>query len=202
MVSRGSSTVRAPFPCNSIRTFPFANPARRPSKNLASSTGSVVVIFANRPRNRSKSVAFFSARSIPGELTSRMYRGPGTSSSTSKITLSRWLGHAVDVHAQKPLLADFPFDINDFQPFRTRHPLGGGADLLQIHYRDSSSIAGLHYTPPGPNKKVGSRPLVRSTRFRAKWKYIPPARQKQDTGPPGVQLKVRVNSVQRRLNGG
>src|SRR2546429_8030422 len=82
----------------------------------------------------------------------------------------RGLGHAVDVHAQKPLLADFPFDINDFQPFRTRHPLGGGADLLQIHYRDSSSIAGLHYTPPGPNKKVGSRPLVRSTRFRAKWK--------------------------------
>src|SRR5437870_374687 len=32
-----------------------------------------------------------------------------------------------------------------------------------------------------PNKKVGSRPLIRSTRFRAKSEYIPPARQKQDT---------------------
>ena len=28
------------------------------------------------------------------------------------------------------------------------------------------------------------RPLIRSTRFRAKSKYIPPARQKQDTAPP------------------
>src|SRR6266576_3773526 len=107
----------------------------------------------------------------------------------------RGLGHAVDVHAQKPLLADFPFDINDFQPFRTRHPLGGGADLLQIHYRDSSSIAGLHYTPPGPNKKVGSRPLVRSTRFRAKWKYIPPARQKQDTGSPCPPVRSSASSL-------
>jgi len=27
-----------------------------------------------------------------------------------------------------------------------------------------------------PNKKVGSRPLIRSTRFRAKQEYIPAAR--------------------------
>ena len=35
-----------------------------------------------------------------------------------------------------------------------------------------------------PNKKVGSRPLIRATRFRAKQEYIPPTRQKQDTGGP------------------
>jgi hypothetical protein len=45
-------------------------------------------------------------------------------------------------------------------------------------------MAGPHYTPSGPNKKVGSRPLIRSTRFRAKLEYIPAARQKQDKGTP------------------
>src|SRR6267143_4942657 len=35
-----------------------------------------------------------------------------------------------------------------------------------------------------PNKKVGLRPPLRATRFRAKGEYIPPARQKQDTPPP------------------
>jgi len=34
-----------------------------------------------------------------------------------------------------------------------------------------------------PNKKVGLRPPIRATRFRAKIEYIPPARQKQDTAP-------------------
>src|SRR5258708_2209173 len=34
-----------------------------------------------------------------------------------------------------------------------------------------------------PNKKVGLRPLLRATCFRAKTEYIPAARQKQDTPP-------------------
>src|SRR5207248_6518762 len=107
----------------------------------------------------------------------------------------RRLRHAVDVHAQEPLLADFPFDINDFQAFRTRHALGGRADFLQIHCRDSTTVAGSHCTPPGPNKKVGSRPLNRSTRFRAKLQYIPPLNQKQDTLLPNpVSAKVANSS--------
>jgi len=35
-----------------------------------------------------------------------------------------------------------------------------------------------------PNKKVGLRPLLRATRLRAKLKYIPAVRQKQDKGLP------------------
>jgi hypothetical protein len=42
-----------------------------------------------------------------------------------------------------------------------------------------------------PNKKVGSRPLIRATRFRAKQQYIPPARQKQDTGRPRLLFADR-----------
>src|SRR6266849_1917876 len=37
-----------------------------------------------------------------------------------------------------------------------------------------------------PNKKVGLRPLLRATRLRAKLKYIPAVRQKQDKGLPRV----------------
>jgi len=40
------------------------------------------------PAKRWKSAALVSPRSIPGELISRTYPGPGTSSSTSSITLS------------------------------------------------------------------------------------------------------------------
>ena len=39
-----------------------------------------------------------------------------------------------------------------------------------------------------PNKKVGLRPPIRATRFRAKIEYIPPARQKQDTARNGSVL--------------
>src|SRR5206468_5436178 len=92
IASIGSSTVRASFPFSCMRTFPSANPARRPSKNFASPTGSLVEIFAKRPRKRSKSAGFFSARSSPGELTSSVYpAGPGIRSSTSRITLNCWL---------------------------------------------------------------------------------------------------------------
>src|SRR5207302_1403720 len=77
IASSGTSTVRASLPFSSMRTFPSANPASRPSKNFASPTGSLVEIFASRPLNRSKSAALFSARSSPGELTSRTYPGPG-----------------------------------------------------------------------------------------------------------------------------
>src|SRR5258708_27949068 len=44
-----------------------------------------------------------------------------------------FLRQAVDVHSQKSLLPYFPFHINAFKPRRARHPLGGRANLLQIH---------------------------------------------------------------------
>src|SRR6266581_7044304 len=95
----------------------------------------------------------------------------------------RCLRYAIDVHPQKPLLADFPFDISDFQPFRTRHSLGGRADFLQIHPETPRPKPVRNALQPAPTKKWAVRPLIRSTRFRAKSEYIPPARQKQDTGP-------------------
>src|SRR5260370_29610880 len=48
-----------------------------------------------------------------------------------------------------------------------------------------------------PNKKVGSRPLIRSTRFRAKSEYIPAARQKQDTGPPSSDFGTTEDAGER-----
>src|SRR5713226_5908762 len=46
-----------------------------------------------------------------------------------------------------------------------------------------------------PNKKVGLRPPLRATRFRAKSEYIPPARQKQDTGIRVPQAAILPNGV-------
>ena len=56
-------------------------------------------------------------------------------------------------------------------------------------------MAGPYHTPSGANKKVGSRPLIRSTRFRANLEYIPAARQKQDKGtlqPIDDKLLTRI----------
>src|SRR6267378_3272571 len=49
-----------------------------------------------------------------------------------------------------------------------------------------------------PNKKVGLRPPLRATRFRAKGEYIPPARQKQDT-PPRLSAFAHVGARYIRL---
>jgi len=43
---------------------------------------------------------------------------------------------AIDVYAQEALPADFPLDINDFQTFRTGHPLGGRANTFQVHAKN------------------------------------------------------------------
>src|SRR5712671_7215005 len=39
---------------------------------------------------------------------------------------------AIDIHPQEALLADFPLDVNDFQPFRARYSLGGFANFFQL----------------------------------------------------------------------
>src|SRR5882762_6846857 len=39
---------------------------------------------------------------------------------------------AIDVHPQEALFADFPFDINNFQPFRACNPLGGFANFFHL----------------------------------------------------------------------
>src|SRR5712671_309818 len=46
-----------------------------------------------------------------------------------------------------------------------------------------------------PNKKVGLRPPRRATRYRAKGKYMPSARQKQGTGWAGKSHPVNRNRV-------
>src|SRR6266581_2485631 len=113
------------------------------------------------------------------------------------------LRYAIDVHPQKPLLADFPFDISDFQPFRTRHSLGGRADFLQIHPETPRPKPVRNALQPAPTKKWAVRPLIRSTRFRAKSEYIPPARQKQDTGStPALAPLLVVAGLSRFLQSG
>src|SRR5205807_4254131 len=57
---------------------------------------------------------------------------------------------------------------------------------------DSSGKAGIKCTPTGSNKKVGLRPLIRATRFRANLEYIPPLRQKQVTCECGIKLLTEL----------
>src|SRR5258708_28932537 len=53
--------------------------------------------------------------------------------------------------------------------------------------KDSPGKAGIKCTATGSNKKVGLRPPIRATRFRAKGEYIPAPRQKQ-----GMAESLRV----------
>jgi uncharacterized protein YdgA (DUF945 family) len=46
-----------------------------------------------------------------------------------------WSGsfrETVYIHPEESLFSNFPFDVGDFQAFRTRHPLGSLADFFQI----------------------------------------------------------------------
>src|SRR5882724_3819283 len=65
------------------------------------------------------------------DLRVRITRGILAAQVSRRIADCRcWLRNPIDVHPQEPLLADFPLDINDFQAFRARHPLGSAADLF------------------------------------------------------------------------
>jgi len=57
-----------------MRTFPSANPASRPSKKLRFATGSLVEIFASRPRKPLEIRRLFQRPVHPGELTSSVYQ--------------------------------------------------------------------------------------------------------------------------------
>src|SRR5690242_283636 len=78
----------------------------------------------------------------------------------------------VDIDPQQTLLADLPFDVNDFDTNRARHALRCPANLFEVH-RHHNLAAGEHLrlgqrSPGGQfaaNKKVGSRPLELSSRF-------------------------------------
>src|SRR5882672_2689354 len=200
-----------------MRTFPSAKPASRPSKNFASPTGSLVEIFASRPRKRSKSAGFFSARSIPGELTSSVYpAGPGIRSSTSRITLNCWLtswqsewlifGYGSLAASSPPkcpaasLIPAAGFGTRSMYTLRNRClPIFHSTSTISRPSERATRSAASRILSKSkqrlpdrsrsamhsnrPNKKVGLRPLLRATRFRAKSKYIPAARQKQDKGP-------------------
>src|SRR5262249_2386734 len=62
-------------------------------------------------------------------------------------------GHTVDVHPEKPLLADLPFDIHDFQAFGTRHTFRGVADFFQIHLKTPRPKPVESSAPPAATKK-------------------------------------------------
>src|SRR6266851_6089679 len=63
------------------------------------------------------------------------------------------LRHAVDIDAQKPLLAYLPLDVNDIQPLRARHPLGGCANFLQIHAKTPRARPVSSALQPAATKK-------------------------------------------------
>src|SRR5712672_3364106 len=63
------------------------------------------------------------------------------------------LRHAIDVHPQKPLLPHLPFHINDFQPFRARHPLGRRTDPFQIHVKTPRALPVSTAPQPASTKK-------------------------------------------------
>src|SRR5882724_2196038 len=174
-------------------------------------------IFASRPRNRSKSAGFFSARSIPGELTSSVYpAGPGIRSSTSRITLNCWLtswqsewlifGYGSLAASSPPkcpaasLIPAAGFGTRSMYTLRNRClPIFHSTSTISRPSERATRSAASRILSKSkqrlpdrsrsamhsnrPNKKVGLRPLLRATRFRAKSKYIPAARQKQDKGP-------------------
>src|SRR5579863_979446 len=69
---------------------------------------------------------------------------------------------AVDVHPQEALFADFPFDINDFQPFRAGNSLGGFANFFQLQAET-------------PRPKAVRRPLTSPTGPTKKWACAHPS---------------------------
>ncbi len=184
--AKGTSMIR---PCTSIFTRPSLQPASRPSKNLLFSTGSVVEMRASRPANRSNS---------PGlrQLAIQARRADFQHIARSRHQILDVQQHAqllayglavavadalglVDEHPQESLLADLPFDVDNFYPSRMRSPFGRVANALQFQ--------GLAFTGAArrpellANKKVGSRPLGHATGFNPA-EYSGARRQKQAEG--------------------
>src|ERR1700733_5536347 len=87
----------------------------------------------------------------------------------SRTVLSRV---AIEIDSQKTLLPYLPLDIENFEAFRVGHPLGRVTNLIQVHRRRHQAgcqkwpSLGRKSSCPAisvRNKKVGSRPLCRST---------------------------------------
>src|SRR5207245_4165772 len=196
-------------------TFPSRKSPQRPLKKLRSTPRLLREILPNPPRKRSKSAGFFSARSIPGELTSSVYpAGPGIRSSTSRITLNCWLTRS----QSEWLIFGKGSCTTSVAPIVPAASLitAAGLGTRSMYTRKNRCLPIFHSTSTTskpseratrsaaprifskstqrlpdpsrsamhshrPNQKVGSRPLIRSTRFQPQSEYIPPARQKQDT---------------------
>src|SRR4029077_14500897 len=95
------------------------------------------------------------------DFRKRVVNDPGCADGPCRVAYrcSR-LGHPVDVHPEEPLFADLPFDINDFQALRTRHPLGGFADFLQIQAETPPPQPVRTTLRPAPTKKWARGPLI------------------------------------------
>jgi len=83
----------------------------------------------------------------------------------------------IDVNAQKALLADFPLDVDHFDPGRSGGAFGGVAYALQLH-----GLAGGRLNVFS-NKKVGSRPLGCATGFGRRFSIV--AGNYKSKGPAG-----------------
>ncbi len=67
--------------------------------------------------------------------------------------MARWLWNAVDIDPQKALPADFPFDVNNLQAFRARHPLGGFPNFLENHAGTPRPSTNRRALQPAATKK-------------------------------------------------
>jgi hypothetical protein len=68
----------------------------------------------------------------------------------------------IDIDAKEALLAYLPFHVHNFETQRASYALGRLANPVEVHTHNALA------SPQHPgNKKVGSRPLERATRFTA-----------------------------------
>src|SRR5271156_1468793 len=63
------------------------------------------------------------------------------------------LRHPVDIHPQKPFPSHLPFDVNDFQPFRTCYPSGGFPNFLANQAETPRPSPIRHALQPAATKK-------------------------------------------------
>ena len=96
----------------------------------------------------------------------------------------------IDVNAQKSLLADFPFDIDYFDPGRAGGAFGGVAYALQLH---GLPAVAEHFL----QQKSGLAPTRMCDRLRTKVQYSGRELQKQGTGG---SLRFTLKSTIRGIN--
>src|ERR1700690_2027590 len=76
--------------------------------------------------------------------------------------IRRWSrSRPINKYSQRPMLARSEhFEIDHFEPARTRHPLRNLPELIFIKSHVFSNLIRNSRAEPAPNEKVGFRPLV------------------------------------------